>query len=81
MFVFGLVSTLKGAFGDDVNFVVVTKMAFILDASPSSALVLPSVMITRQDFMLQGDVAHPDATIALLSDDYDEGPGAVHCMR
>jgi hypothetical protein len=56
----------NGVFSDDVGFVVVTKMAFILDASPSSASVLPLVTITGQDFMLRGDVAHPDATIAPL---------------
>jgi hypothetical protein len=39
MVVFGLVSAVKGAFGDDVNFVVVTKMAFTLDASPSASVL------------------------------------------
>jgi hypothetical protein len=42
MIVFGLASTVKGAFGDDDSFGVVTKMALILDASPSFALALPS---------------------------------------
>jgi hypothetical protein len=42
MIVFGLASTVKGAFGDDDSFGVVTKMAFILDASPPFALALPS---------------------------------------
>jgi hypothetical protein len=42
MVVFGLASTMKGAFGDEVCFGVVTKMAFILNASPPFALVLPS---------------------------------------
>jgi hypothetical protein len=42
MIVFGLASMVKGAFGDDVGFGVVTKMAFILNASPPSALALPS---------------------------------------
>jgi hypothetical protein len=42
MIVFGLASTVKGAFGDDVSFGVVTKMAFILNASPPFALALPS---------------------------------------
>jgi hypothetical protein len=42
MVVFGLTSTVKGAFGDDVSFVVVTKMAFILNGSPPFASVLPS---------------------------------------
>jgi hypothetical protein len=42
MVVFGLASTVKGAFGDDVSFGVVTKMAFILNASPPFASVLPS---------------------------------------
>jgi hypothetical protein len=31
MVVFGLASTVKATFGDDVSFVVVTKMAFILN--------------------------------------------------
>jgi hypothetical protein len=42
MVVFGLASTMKGTFGDEVCFGVVTEMAFILDASPPFALVLPS---------------------------------------
>jgi hypothetical protein len=42
MVVFVLASTMKGAFGDDASFGVVTKMAFILNASPPFALVLPS---------------------------------------
>jgi hypothetical protein len=42
MVVFGLASTVKGAFGDGDSFGVVTKMAFILDASPPCALALPS---------------------------------------
>jgi hypothetical protein len=42
MVVFGLASTVKGAFGDDVSFGVVTKMAFILNASPPFASALPS---------------------------------------
>jgi hypothetical protein len=42
MVVFGLASTVKGAFGDDVGFGVVTKTAFILNASPPLASVLPS---------------------------------------
>jgi hypothetical protein len=42
MVVFGLASTAKGAFGDDVSFGVVTKMEFILNASPPFASVLPS---------------------------------------
>jgi hypothetical protein len=40
--IFGLASTVKGAFGDDVSFSVVTKTAFILNASPLFASVLPS---------------------------------------
>jgi hypothetical protein len=39
---FGLASTVKGAFGDDVSFGVVTKMAFILKTSSPFASVLPS---------------------------------------
>jgi hypothetical protein len=39
---FGLASMVKGAFGEDVSFIVVTKMAFILDASPPFASVFPS---------------------------------------
>jgi hypothetical protein len=42
MIVFGLASTVRGAFGDDDSFGVATKMAFILDASPPFALALPS---------------------------------------
>jgi hypothetical protein len=42
MVVFGLASTVKGAFGDDVSFGVVTKMAFILNASPPFASAFPS---------------------------------------
>jgi hypothetical protein len=42
MVVFGLASTVKGVFGDEVCFGVVTKMAFILNASPPFALVLRS---------------------------------------
>jgi hypothetical protein len=42
MVVFGLASMVKGAFSDDVSFGVVTKMAFILNASPPFALALPS---------------------------------------
>jgi hypothetical protein len=42
MVVFGLASTVKASFGDDVDFVVVTKMAFIVNASPPFASVLPS---------------------------------------
>jgi hypothetical protein len=42
MVVFELASTVKGALGDDVSFGVVTKMAFILYASPPFASVLPS---------------------------------------
>jgi hypothetical protein len=42
MVVFGLASTVKGAFGDDVSFGVVTKMAFILNTSSPFASVLPS---------------------------------------
>jgi hypothetical protein len=41
MVVFGLVSTMEDAFGNDVSFVVVAKIAFIFDASPLSASVLP----------------------------------------
>jgi hypothetical protein len=33
----------KGAFNDDVNFIIATKMAFILNASPPFASVLPLV--------------------------------------
>jgi hypothetical protein len=40
MVVFGLASVVKVAFGEDVSFVVVTKMAFILNASPFAS-VLP----------------------------------------
>jgi hypothetical protein len=43
MVIFGLASTVKGAFGDDVSFGVVTKIAFFLNASPPFALALPSV--------------------------------------
>jgi hypothetical protein len=42
MVVFVLALTVKGAFGDDVSFSVVTKMAFILNTSPPFASVLPS---------------------------------------
>jgi hypothetical protein len=42
MVVFGLAPTVKGAFSDDVSFGVVTKTAFILNASPPFALALPS---------------------------------------
>jgi hypothetical protein len=42
MVVFGLASTVTGAFSDDVSFGVVTKMAFILNASPPFASALPS---------------------------------------
>jgi hypothetical protein len=42
MVVFGLASMVKGAFGEDVSFVIVTKMAFVLNASPPFASVLPS---------------------------------------
>jgi hypothetical protein len=42
MVVFGLASMVKGAFGEDTSFVVVTKMAFILNASPPFASVLHS---------------------------------------
>jgi hypothetical protein len=42
MVVFGLASMVKGAFGEGVSFVVVTKTAFILNASPPFASVLPS---------------------------------------
>jgi hypothetical protein len=42
MAVFGLASMVKGAFGDDVSFSVVTKIAFILNTSPPFASVLPS---------------------------------------
>jgi hypothetical protein len=42
MVVFGLASMVKVAFGEDVSFVVVTKMAFILNASPPFSWVLPS---------------------------------------
>jgi hypothetical protein len=40
--IFGLASMVNDAFGGDISFVVVTKMAFILNASPPFALVLPS---------------------------------------
>jgi hypothetical protein len=40
--VFGLTSTVKGAFGDEVYFGVVTTTTFILNASPPFASVLPS---------------------------------------
>jgi hypothetical protein len=39
---FGLASTVKGAFGDDVSLGVVTKTAFILNTSSPFASVLPS---------------------------------------
>jgi hypothetical protein len=42
MVIFGLASMVNDAFGEDVSFVVVTKMAFILNASPPFALVFPS---------------------------------------
>jgi hypothetical protein len=42
MVAFGLASMVNDAFGVDISFVVVTKMAFILNASPPFALVLPS---------------------------------------
>jgi hypothetical protein len=42
MVVFGLASMVKGTSDDNVSFVVVTKMAFILNASPPFASVLPS---------------------------------------
>jgi hypothetical protein len=42
MVVFGLASTVKGAFGDDVSFGVVTKMASILNTSSPFASVLLS---------------------------------------
>jgi hypothetical protein len=42
MVVFGLASMVKVAFGEDISFVVVTKMAFILNSSPPFASVLPS---------------------------------------
>jgi hypothetical protein len=41
--VFGLASMVKVAFGEDISFVVVTKMAFILNASPPFASVFPLV--------------------------------------
>jgi hypothetical protein len=41
MVVFGLASTVKGVFGDDDSFGVVTKTAFILNTSPFAS-VLPS---------------------------------------
>jgi hypothetical protein len=42
MVVFGLASMVKAAFGEDISFIIVTKMAFILNASPPFASVLPS---------------------------------------
>jgi hypothetical protein len=39
MVVSGLASTVKGAFGDDASFGIVTKMAFIINASPPFASV------------------------------------------
>jgi hypothetical protein len=42
MVVFGLASMVNDAFSGDISFVVVTKMAFILNASPPFSLVLPS---------------------------------------
>jgi hypothetical protein len=39
--VFGLTSKVNDAFGGDISFVVVTRMAFILNASPPFSLVLP----------------------------------------
>jgi hypothetical protein len=42
MIVFGLASTVKSAFGDDVSFGIATTTAFILNASPSFASALPS---------------------------------------
>jgi hypothetical protein len=41
MVVFGLASMVNDAFGEDVSFVVVTKMAFILNASPPFSSVFP----------------------------------------
>jgi hypothetical protein len=42
MVVFDIPSTVKGAFGDDVSFPFVTKMACILNAFPPFASILPS---------------------------------------
>jgi hypothetical protein len=42
MVAFGLASMVNDAFGGDISFVIVTKTAFILHASPPFALVLPS---------------------------------------
>jgi hypothetical protein len=42
MVIFGLASTVKGTLGDNVSFIVVTYMAFILNASPPFASDLPS---------------------------------------
>jgi hypothetical protein len=41
MVVFGIASMVEVAFGEDVSFIVVTKMSFILNASPPFASVLP----------------------------------------
>jgi hypothetical protein len=42
MVAFGLSSMVNDAFGGDISFIIITKMVFILHASPPFALVLPS---------------------------------------